>query len=63
MLVIGYKAGADFKTAPKVITKHTSISLSESSKLCDRIKNGEAVSLPNDFVLRDDLKDLQFLIS
>ena len=63
MLVIGYKTGADFNSAAKVIIKHMSHSLQEASKLCDRIKKGEAVSLPNDFVLRDDLKELQFLIS
>ena len=63
MLVIGYKTGADFNSAAKVIIKHMSISLQEASKLCDRIKKGESVSLPNDFVLRDDLKELQFLIS
>lgn len=62
MLVLGYKAGANFITAPKVIQKHTGKSLAEAIKLCIDLQNGKMFTLPDDFVLREDLEDLKFIV-
>lgn len=63
MLVVGYKAGANFTQAHSVIKKHTSFSINEIKQLCDAIREGQSVRLPDDFVLREDLEDLQFILS
>lgn len=62
MLVIGYKAGANLLDAPRVIQKHTKMSLSDATKLCKDLQNGKVITLPDDFVLREDLEDMKFLI-
>ena len=62
MLVLGYKAGANFINAPKVIQKHTGKSLAEATKLCNNLKSGNMFTLPDDFVLREDLEDLKFIV-
>jgi len=58
MYVTGYRAGANFDQARIAINKHTQFSLSESKAICDAIQEGQAVKLPDDFVLREDLEDL-----
>ena len=63
MIVMGYRSGANFNKATNAIAKHTNMSLSEAKKLCQKIEKGEGVNLPDDFVLREDLEDLNFLIS
>jgi len=62
MIVEGYRYGANFNEAPRVIAKHTNISLSDAIKLCNQLKDGTIVILPDDFVLREDLTDLKFII-
>jgi len=63
MVVLGYRSGANFAKAPAVIVKHTSMNITEARKICKKIEDGEGVTLPDDFVLREDLEDLDFLIS
>jgi len=58
MYVTGYRAGANFDQARIAISKHTHFNLSESKTICDAIQEGQAVKLPDDFVLREDLEDL-----
>lgn len=58
MLVTGYRANANFEQAKLAIKKHTQFSLAESKQLCDAIRDGQSVKLPDDFVLREDLEDL-----
>lgn len=58
MYVTGYRANANFEQARIAINKHTQFSLSESKAICDAIQEGQAVKLPDDFVLREDLEDL-----
>ena len=62
MLVLGYKAGANFVAAPKVIQKHTGKSLAEANKLCKDLQIGNMFTLPDDWVLREDLEELNFII-
>lgn len=63
MMVLGYRAGANFNKATNAIAKHTNMSLIEAKALCKKIENGEGVKLPDDFVLREDLEELNFLLS
>lgn len=63
MLVLGYKAGADFNKATVAISKHTGVSMHEAKKITDRIKSGETVKLDYDFVLQEDLEECKFFIT
>lgn len=63
MLVVGYKTGANFNEAARVIRKHTNMDTSSAQKIIVQIKEGQGVTLPNDFCLREDLEDLNFLIA
>jgi|TARA_Y100000022_G_C12975058_1_gene250862 hypothetical protein len=62
MNVIGYKANANFLEATNVIRKHTTFSGSDARNIVEHIKEGNSVKLPDDFVLREDLEDLNFLL-
>jgi hypothetical protein len=62
MNVIGFKANANFDSATLVLKKHTNHSISDIKTILDMIKDGKAVVLPDDFVLREDLEELNFLI-
>ena len=63
MLVVGYKTGANFNEAVRVIRKHTNMDAQSANRVISQIKQGQGVTLPNDFVLREDLEDLNFLIT
>lgn len=63
MIVVGYKADANFIEAARVIKKHINIDSQSANKIISDIRDGKGVTLPNDFVLREDLEDLKFLIS
>lgn len=63
MLVVGYKTGANFNEAARVIKKHTNMDAQSVNRVISQIKEGQGVTLPNDFVLREDLEDLNFLIT
>ena len=62
MMVIGYKPNANFIGATNVIKKHTNFSISEVKQLVEHIREGNGVKLPDDFVLREDLEDLNFTL-
>jgi hypothetical protein len=62
MIIEGYRYGANFDKASRVIVKHTNISMNDAVKLCNQLKNGVVITLPDDFVLREDLEDLKFII-
>jgi hypothetical protein len=62
MIVTGYKPNANFILAAQVIKKHTSFSPSDIKGIVEHIKEGNAVKLPDDFVLREDLEDLNFYL-
>jgi hypothetical protein len=62
MIVVGYKPEANFVAAQQVIRKHTQFSHSDAKHIVEHIKEGNAVKLPDDFVLREDLEDLNFLV-
>lgn len=62
MMVIGYKPNANFVAAQQIIKKHTNFSSNDAKQLVEHIRNGNGVKLPDDFVLREDLEDLNFLL-
>ena len=62
MMVIGYKPNANFLEAQNVIKKHTAFSGSDVKQIVEHIREGKGVKLPDDFVLREDLEDLNFLV-
>jgi hypothetical protein len=62
MIVVGYRANADFAEAQIAIRKHTGSSHSEAKKIVENVRSGKGVKLPDDFVLRADLEDLNFLV-
>ena len=61
-MVIGYKPNANFIEAQNVIKKHTTLSLGDVKQIVEHIREGNGVKLPDDFVLREDLEDLNFLL-
>ena len=62
MMVIGYKPNANFLEAQNVIKKHTTFSANDAKQIVENIREGKGVKLPDDFVLREDLEDLNFLV-
>ena len=62
MTVIGYRPNANFVEAQNVLKKHTQFSLSDIKQLLEHIREGQGVKLPDDFVLREDLEELNFLV-
>ena len=62
MMVIGYKPNANFIEAQNVIKKHTTLRLGDVKQIVEHIREGNGVKLPDDFVLREDLEDLNFLL-
>lgn len=62
MMVIGYKPNANFVEATNVINKHTNFSIGDIKQMVEHIKEGNGVKLPDDFVLREDLEDLNFTL-
>lgn len=62
MIVIGYKPNANFVEAQNVLKKHTAFNISDIKQLLEHIREGQGVNLPDDFVLREDLEDLNFLL-
>lgn len=62
MIIEGYRGNVNFSEVAKIIAKHTGITLKQSAKICDQIKEGRSVTLEDDFVLREDLEELNIFI-
>lgn len=62
MIVLGYKAGANFNEVANVIKKHTNMDAKTVKQVVLDIQEGKGVKLPDDFVLREDLEDLKLLV-
>ena len=63
MIVVGYKANANFVEVGNTIKRHTNYDSQTVRSLVSQIQNGQGVNLPDDFVLREDLEDLDLLIA
>lgn len=62
MTIIGYRKGANSYNAILSVKKHTGRSLLESKRLIEKVLEGETVQLDEDFVLREELTDLKFIV-
>lgn len=62
MIVIGYKTGANFVEVASVLRKHTKMDAKTVKKTVADISEGKSVQLPDDFVLREDLEELNLLL-
>lgn len=62
MLIVGYKNGVNFIEVASVIKKHTNMQSQTINSIIKEIRDGKAVSLPDDFVLKEDLIDLKILV-
>lgn len=62
MTIIGYRKGANTIDAIRSVKKHTGRSLLESKRLIEQVLEGKAVVLDEDFVLREELTDYNFIV-
>lgn len=62
MIVSGWRCGADKIAAISAVRKHTGMSLQDSMRLIDDIIDGKPRRLPDDFVLREELETLNFIV-
>lgn len=62
MTIIGYRKGANSLNAIQSVKKHTGRSLLESKQLIESVLKGQAVQLDEDFVLREELTDCNFIV-
>lgn len=62
MYIIGWRSGANTIHAVQAVKRHTNLSLVEAKRLIEDAVEGKSVTLPDDFVLREDLEDLGFKI-
>ena len=62
MLVIGYRGNVDWNKVREVLKRLTDMTATEVNDAVARIKKGHSVTIPNDFVLHDELRDLGITI-
>lgn len=62
MLITGYRRGANSLYAIQAVRKHTGLDLITSKRLIEDVLEGKPRELPNDFVLREELEDLNFIL-
>ena len=62
MLVVGWRTGANEFEATRVISKHTGWNSLQARLVVDKIFEGKSVELPNDKTLRENLKNLKFVV-
>jgi hypothetical protein len=62
MLITGYRRGANSLYAIKAVHKHTNLDLITSKRLIEDVLEGRPRELPNDFVLREELEALNFIL-
>jgi len=62
MLITGYRRGANSLYAIQAVKKHTNLDLKTSKRLIEDVLEGRPIELPNDFVLREELEALNFIL-
>jgi hypothetical protein len=62
MTIIGYRKGANSLEAINAVKRHTGRSLLDSKRLIEAVLAGGSVKLDEDFVLREELTDLNFIV-
>jgi hypothetical protein len=62
MIIIGYKGTPDWPAVKAAFKRCTDMDSQEIAKVISDLKSGKVVSIANDFVLHDELKDLGFTL-
>lgn len=62
MLVIGYRGNINKSEVIKTLNKHTDFKKDDLKTIVTNIVAGNAVNLPDDFVLREELETLNILL-
>ena len=62
MLVYGYKGSPEWAKVRVAFKRCTELSPSEIDKIIKQIRAGSTISIINDFVLHDELRDLGILV-
>lgn len=62
MIVDGYRHGANSIEAVRAIHKHTEKPLLECKRLVESVLDGNIITLPDDFALREDLEYYKFTV-
>jgi uncharacterized protein YfdQ (DUF2303 family) len=62
MIVLGYRSGTNFIEVGRVLSKHTNMDAQKVKRIVSDIKEGKGVNLPDDFVLREDLEELNLFL-
>lgn len=64
MVVQGFRYKPDFDFAIRSVTKNTKLTAHDATSLFDKLRlHGTVFSLPDDFVLREDLERCNFIIN
>ena len=62
MLIIGYRGTIDWAKVKNAFKRCTDLEQDEINRIVAMIKKGQTHQLSEDFVLRDELKDLGILL-
>lgn len=62
MIVIGYRGNVEWSKVKAALKKCTNLSQSDIDKIVKNVKAGQTEQIPNDFVLYDELRELNLLV-
>jgi hypothetical protein len=62
MIILGYRGSPDWSVVKLAFKQHTTMTFQEITKVVSSIKSGKVVTIENDFVLHDELKDIGFIL-
>jgi len=62
MLIIGYRGTVDWSKVKIAFKRCTDLEQEEINRIVAMVKKGQSYQVPEDFVLRDELKDLGILL-
>lgn len=62
MLIIGYRGTIDWSKVKNAFKRCTDLDQEEINRIIAMIKKGQTYQMPEDFILRDELKDIGLLL-
>jgi hypothetical protein len=62
MLILGWHTGANTIEAIRAIHKHTDLGLYTSKRIIEDVVEGNPQTVPDDFVLREELVRCNFIV-
>ena len=62
MLIIGYRGNPDWAKVKAAFKRCTDLDASEIADIISKVKKGQTMTLIEDFVLREELKELGILL-